>query len=233
MIWLLIQQIAAGGLLILLSPILIVFLLAVWLEDKHFPLYMPYRIGMKGSLFKMIKLRTMFYGADKINIVATAENDKRITRIGKIARKYKIDEFFQLFNVLKGDIALIGPRPQLISEYESFTKNEKHIVDVKPGISDFSSLFLSTMENFLAKHKDSYLAYHTFCRPIKSRLALFYITHRSVWVDIQLLFYNFTNFISHKWTIKHMANMIVKLGDCGVPYDVLCGEKEPYPMDLP
>ena len=73
----------------------------------------------------------MFYGADKINIVATAENDKRITHIGKVARKYKIDEFFQLFNVLKGDIALIGPRPQLISEYESFTKNEKHIVDIK------------------------------------------------------------------------------------------------------
>lgn len=233
MIWDITQRFIACLLLFLLSPILFLFLVAVWLEDRKFPLYTPYRVGLNGSLFKMIKLRTMFYGADKINIVATAETDKRITFVGKISRRYKIDEIFQLFNVLKGDMALIGPRPQLISEYESFTKNEKHIVDVKPDISDFSSLFLSKMENFLAKYTDPYSAYRTFCRPIKSRLALFYVSHKCVWVDVQLLFYNFTNFISHKWTTKHMANMIIRLGHCGVPYEVLCGEKPPYPMDLP
>ena len=233
MIWDLIQRIFAGCVLFLLSPILLIFFIAVWLEDRHFPLYVPLRVGKDGILFRMLKLRTMFYKADRINIVATAENDSRITKIGKIARKYKIDEFFQLLNVLKGDILLIGPRPQLISEYKSFTNAEKHIVDVKPGISDFSSLFLSKMEILLSKHENPYTAYFTLCRPIKSRLALFYVKHRSVWVDIQLLFYNFTNFISHRWTMKHMANMIVKLGDCGVPYEVLFGEKEPYPMELP
>ena len=233
MIWPLIQRFLALLILIILSPFLILCAFCVWVYDRRSPWYVPFRVGKGGRLFKMIKLRTMLPDADKINIVATAANDKRITPIGKFLRKFKIDEFFQLLNVLKGDILLIGPRPQLVSEYNSFTDKEKHIVDVTPGMSDFSSLFLSKMENFLSKNKEPYDTYYKFCRPIKSRLALFYVKYKSIWVDVQLLFYNFTNFISHKWTIKHMANMIVKLGDCGIPYEILCGEKEPYPMDLP
>ena len=89
------------------------------------------------------------------------------------------------------------------------------------------------MENFLANYKDPYEAYYKYCRPIKSRLALFYIKHKSIWLDLQLLFYNFTNFISHKWTLNHMANLIIKLGGCGIPHKVLRGEHEIYPMPLP
>ena len=233
MIWNFFQRILALIIFTILSPILLAVTILVWVYDGRNPFYTPYRVGKNGKLFRMIKLRSMVYQADSINIVATAVNDKRITPIGKFIRALKLDEFFQLINVIKGDILLIGPRPQLISEYESFTENEKHIVDVNPGISDFASLFLSKMENFLANYEDPYDAYFTRCRPIKSRLALFYVKHRSILVDMQLLFYNFTNFIDHKWTLKHMANMIIKLGDCGIAYKVLCGEQEMYPMPLP
>ncbi len=233
MIWSFFQRILALIIFIILSPILLLITILVWVYDGKNPFYTPYRVGKNGKLFRMIKLRSMVYQADSINIVATAVNDKRITPIGKFVRTLKLDEFFQLINVIKGDILLIGPRPQLISEYESFTENEKHIVDVSPGISDFASLFLSKMENFLANYEDPYDAYFTRCRPIKSRLALFYVRHRSILVDMQLLFYNFTNFIDHKWTLKHMANMIIKLGDCGIAYKVLCGEQEMYLMPLP
>ncbi len=233
MIWKVFQRMLALIIFIILSPILLTVTILVWAYDVKNPFYMPYRVGRGGKLFRMIKLRSMIYKADAINIVATAANDKRITPIGKFIRTLKLDEFFQLINVIKGDILLIGPRPQLISEYKSFTENEKHIVDVSPGISDFASLFLSKMENFLAGHEDPYEAYFTQCRPIKSRLALFYVRHRSIWVDTQLLFYNFTNFINHKWTLRHMANMIVKLGDCGIPYEVLCGKQKIFPMPLP
>lgn len=233
MIWFYIQRMFAVVIFVLLSPVLLTLIVFTWLYDRENPFYLPYRVGIKGKLFKMIKLRTMFVGADRVNIVATATNDSRLTFIGKLVRPLKLDEFFQLINVIKGDMFLIGPRPQLISEYKSFTEAEKHIVDVKPGMSDFASIFLSKMEILLSKYEDTYEAYFNLCRPIKSRLALFYVKHKSFVVDILLLFYTFTNFISHKWTIKHMAKTISKLGDCGVPCEVLSGKVNLYPMNLP
>ena len=128
---------------------------------------------------------------------------------------------------------LIGPRSKSILEWRIFTSREKDIVGILPGISDFASLFMSQEGDLLDRYPEPCDAYLHICRPIKSRLALFYVKHRSVWVDCILLFFNVTNFISHRWTLQLMAKFIVKLGNCGVPYEVLNGEKDPYPMDLP
>ena len=163
----------------------------------------------------------------------TPNSDVRVTKIGHTLRVLKLDEFFQLVNVIKGDMLLIGPRPRAVVEYQDFTSRENDIVGILPGISDFDALFMSREGELLSRYTSPYDAYLHICRPIKSRLALFYVEHRSVWVDCVLLFFNATNFISHRWTLRHMAKFIVKLGDCGVPYEVLSGEKEPYLMDLP
>jgi len=214
-------------------PFLFAAVLLVFIYDGKNPFYIPVRIGKNGKVFQMIKLRTMVTGADKNGVVATAASDVRITPVGRLLRPLKVDEFFQLINVIKGDMLLVGPRPRAVSEYNALTSREREIVTVLPGISDFSSLFMAQEGILLDHYKDPSEADLYVSRPIKSRLALFYIEHRSVWVDCVLLFFNATNFISHRWTLRHMAKFIVKLGDCGVPYEVLSGEKEPYPMDLP
>ena len=231
--WEFFQRIFALCILVILSPFLLLGVLLVFFNDRKNPFYTPLRVGKNGTLFSMIKLRTMVYQADQNGVIATAASDARITAVGRYLRPLKFDEFFQLINVIKGDMLLIGPRPQLISEYQSFTEKEKGIVRVKPGMSDFASLFLSKMEFFLSDYADPYQGYFHVCRPIKSRLALFYAEHRSVWIDIQLLFLNATNFLNHRWTLRYMAKQLAKMGDCGIPYEILSGEKPPVPMDLP
>ena len=232
MFWNFTQRILALFLLILLSPLLIFCIVIVFLEDRKNPIYISDRVGKDGKLFSMIKLRTMIVNSDAVNPY-TSFSDVRITKIGWIMRFLKLDEFFQLINVIKGDMLLIGPRPRAVVEYQDFTSRENDIISILPGISDFAVLFMSREGGLLSHYSNPYDAYLHICRPIKSRLALFYVEHRSVWVDCVLLFFNATNFISHRWTLRHMAKFIVKLGDCGVPYEVLSGEKEPYLMDLP
>ena len=180
----------------------------------------------------MIKLRTMVQNSDVV-VPYTSCSDVRITKAGRIMRSLKLDEFFQLINVIKGNMLLIGPRPRSVLEYQTFTSREKDIVSILPGMSDFAVLLMYQEGKLLSRYPKPYDTYLHICRPIKSRLALFYVKHRSVWVDCVLLFFNAINFISHRWTLHHMARFVVKLGDCGVPYEVLSGEKEPYPMDLP
>ena len=232
MFWNFTQRIFALFLLILSSPLLIFCIVIVFLEDRKNPIYISDRVGKDGKLFSMIKLRTMIVNSDAVNPY-TSCSDVRITKIGWIMRFLKLDEFFQLVNVVKGDMLLIGPRPRSVLEYQDFTSRENDIVSILPGMSDFAVLFMSREGELLSRYPDPYDTYLHICRPIKSRLALFYVEHRSVWVDCVLLFFNATNFISHRWTLRHMAKFIVKLGDCGVPYEVLSGEKEPYLMDLP
>ena len=232
MLWNFTQRILALFLLILLGPLFIFCIVVTFLQDRKNPFYVSCRVGKNGKLFSMIKLRTMVVNSDEVNPY-TSCSDVRITKIGWIMRFLKLDEFFQLINVIKGDMLLIGPRPRAVLEYQDFTSRENDIISILPGISDFAVLFMSREGELLSRYTSPYDTYLHICRPIKSRLALFYIEHRSVWVDCVLLFFNATNFISRRWTLRHMAKFIVKLGDCGVPYEILSGEKEPYPMDLP
>ena len=99
--------------LIFFSPILLFVSILVWSNDKKSPLYIPPRVGKKGTIFYMVKLRSMVVNADKLGIDSTSNNDQRITPVGKIIRRYKLDELVQLWNVLKGDMSLVGPRPNV------------------------------------------------------------------------------------------------------------------------
>jgi lipopolysaccharide/colanic/teichoic acid biosynthesis glycosyltransferase len=226
---LVVQRLLALILLVILAPFLSLALLLVWLWDLKNPFFIHPRIGKGGRPFQMFKMRSMRQNSTRVT--AMPANAVGVTLVGKVFRRFKVDEFLQLINVVKGDMLLIGPRPVPIPEWEVYSEKEKSIAAVLPGISDFSSIFWSHLGCLLIHFENHEEAFHRICRPIKSRLALFYVQHRSLRVDLYLLFFNLTNFISHPWTLRHMARLIAKLGDCGVPYEVLSGEKEPYPLD--
>ena len=108
--------------LIITSPLIIIILFFVWLNDKKSPFYVSNRVGKTQKEFKMIKIRTMIVGADASNVDSTSSDDKRITKIGSLCRKIKVDELPQLFNIFIGDMSFVGPRPNVRREIDIYTK---------------------------------------------------------------------------------------------------------------
>ncbi len=195
--------------LILTLPIIVPFLIIVWLKDKSNPFYISKRVGENGNLFKLIKIRTMVINADISGVNSTSLNDPRITSIGLIIRKYKIDELPQLINILKGEMSLVGPRPNVKRETDLYTKIESQLLKIKPGLTDFASIVFSDESEILAGSKDPDLTYNQLIRPLKSRLGLFYIYQNNLLVDISLIFITLINAISRKKSLK-MINRLLK-----------------------
>src|SRR5690606_14808845 len=129
----------AGVGLVIASPLLLIVMFLVWRYDRHSPFYIAPRVGRGGRPFRMVKMRSMVVGADKLGVDSTSAEDKRITPIGHFIRRYKIDEMTQLWNVLKGDMSLVGPRPQVQRDVDLYTPAEQRLLDVRPGITDFAS----------------------------------------------------------------------------------------------
>ena len=116
-------------------------IILVWLQDLKSPFYIADRVGKNRKIFKMVKLRSMVIGADKSGVDSTGANDSRITTIGKLIRKFKLDEISQLWNVLLGDMSLVGPRPCLSNQIELIKKRElSYIFSVKPGITGLAQI---------------------------------------------------------------------------------------------
>ena len=174
--------------LVLLSPVILPILIIVWLQDFHNPFYVASRVGKNEKIFKMIKLRSMKINADKSGVDSTSSNDSRITTVGKFIRKFKLDEISQLINVFIGDMSLVGPRPNVKRETDLYTLEEKHLLSVKPGITDFSSIVFSDEGDILKDSDDPDLDYNQLIRPWKSRLGIFYIKNRSLALDFILIF---------------------------------------------
>jgi lipopolysaccharide/colanic/teichoic acid biosynthesis glycosyltransferase len=129
----------------------------------------------------------MIKDADKSGVDSTGINDLRITPIGQFIRKYKLDELTQLWNVLSGDMSLVGPRPNVKRETDLYTSEEKRLLTSKPGITDFASIVFSDEGEILANQADPDIAYNQLIRPGKSELGLFYIHKRRLWIDFVLL----------------------------------------------
>jgi lipopolysaccharide/colanic/teichoic acid biosynthesis glycosyltransferase len=129
----------------------------------------------------------MIIGADQSGIDSTSANDPRITAVGHFVRKFKLDEFTQLWNVLKGDMSLVGPRPNVKRETDLYTSLEKKLLSVKPGITDFSSIVFSDENDILKDSPEPDIDYNQLIRPWKSRLGLIYIDNQSMWVDLALI----------------------------------------------
>ena len=157
------------------APLLIVFIFLVWWQDRGNPFYIAPRVGKNGHLFSMVKLRSMVSGADAKGGASTASTDMRITKVGHYIRRYKLDELTQLWNVLVGDMSLVGPRPQIQRATLFYTTVESNLLSIRPGITDFSSIVFADEGDILKQHADPDLAYEQLIRPWKSRLSLFYV----------------------------------------------------------
>ncbi len=195
--------------LIVLSPILIPVMLLVWLQDFHSPFYIAPRVGKNGQLFNMVKLRSMIVNADKSGVDSTSANDSRITPIGSFIRKCKLDEVSQLWNVLIGDMSLVGPRPNVKRETDLYTDVEKEILKMKPGITDFSSIVFSDENDILKDSKDPDLDYNQLIRPWKSRLCLVYAKKANIVLDIILIFLTLVAIVSRKLALSCINKLLV------------------------
>ena len=219
--------------LLFFSPILIFFLISVWRHDKKLPLYISPRIGKNSKIFNLIKIRTMTVDADKKGISSTSDNDTRIIPIGQKIRKYKIDELTQLFNVLIGNMSLVGPRPNVKSEVDFYTEVEKELLLVKPGITDFSSIVFSDEGKILKNKENPDLSYNQLIRPWKSRLGLIYIKHQSILLDLELIIYTLVALISKPIALKWIVKKLKKFNVDKKIIDVAKRENELYPYPPP
>ncbi len=172
---------------VLLLPVIAAFLFLIYLGDRHWPLYSPERRGKNNAPFRMHKMRSMVIGADKTKMDTTSATDSRITPVGAFIRRFKIDEFPQFINIIKGEMSFVGPRPQIDREVALYTEAEKKLLTARPGVTDISSIIFADLGDIMAAHDDPNIAYNQLVRPWKSRLGLFYIDHSSFWLDIWLI----------------------------------------------
>jgi len=173
--------------ILFLSPILVVISIVIKLHDRGPVFFKAPRVGLYGKMFKMIKFRSMVVNAEKIGASSTTSTDPRITPIGKFIRKYKMDEIPQLFNVLKGEMSFVGPRPEVKYFTDMYTDEEKAILTVKPGITDWASICNSNEEKILEGSEDPDKAYMEQIRPEKIRFQLKYVREKSFFTDLKII----------------------------------------------
>ena len=173
--------------LIVLGPMLIWIAWRIKAEDGGPVFYRGVRVGLNGRLFRIFKFRSMVVNAEKIGPSSTASEDSRITKIGKWIRAHKLDELPQLLNVLAGDMSFVGPRPQVKWAVDLYTSEERLILSVRPGITDFASMKFSNEGELLKNASDPDRAYLELIHPVKTELALKYVKTRSFLLDIRLI----------------------------------------------
>ena len=197
--------------LLFLSPVLFIVMYLIWKQDRHSPFYIAPRVGKNGKIFQMVKLRSMVVNSDKAGVDSTATNDFRITSIGHFVRRFKLDEFTQLWNVLKGEMSLVGPRPNVKRETDLYTQVENGLLSVKPGITDFSSIVFSDENDILKDSKDPDLDYNQLIRPWKSRLGLLYVEHSSFLLDCALVLLTVVALLSREkalWGVNRLLMLL-------------------------
>lgn len=166
--------------LIMLSPVIVVIIILIKLNSRGNVFYPQIRVGRYGKDFKLLKFRTMHANADKIGLLTVGSRDNRITSIGYYLRKYKLDEIPQLINVLKGEMSIVGPRPEVRKYVEKYTVHQRKVLEVLPGITDFASLKFSNENELLAKVANPEEFYIKELIPQKCELNFIYINDQSI-----------------------------------------------------
>ena len=174
--------------LILFSPVMLLCALLVKLTSKGPAFFKQERIGLNFQPFQILKFRSMIVDAPKLGAAVTVDGDPRITTIGRLMRKSKMDELPQLLNVLKGDMSVVGPRPEVPEYVNLFEADYQELLSVRPGITDISSITYRYEEEILAAAEDPRQAYITEVLPAKIELGKSYIERSSIWFDLKLIF---------------------------------------------
>lgn len=198
--------------LLSVSPVMLLLMLLIWLDDFKSPFYFAPRVGKGGKEFMMVKLRSMSVGADKTGVESTSANDLRITNIGRRIRAFKLDEIPQLWNVLKGEMSLVGPRPNSRKGTEVYTMEELRLLSKRPGITDIASIVFSDEGEILKDSQDPDLDYNQLIRPWKSRLGLLYIDNYSLLLDLKLIYLTVLAILCREKALMGVQRILTALG---------------------
>lgn len=173
--------------LIILSPLLLFIALAIVLDSRGGVFYKQVRVGKKNRDFVLYKFRTMVTGADKIGLLTIGDDDKRVTRVGRFLRSYKLDELPQLINVLNGSMSIVGPRPEVRKYVALYDCNQLTVLDLKPGLTDYASLAYLDENAMLAASPSPEAAYIETIMPAKLELNIKYMQEQSLLVDLKII----------------------------------------------
>ena len=175
--------------LLLLAPAFLVLAVAIKLNSPGPVFYRGVRVGLHGHPFKIYKFRSMVTDAEKKGAASTSNTDMRVTAVGHFIRKFKFDEFSQLINVFLGDMSLVGPRPEVQKFVDMYTEEEKIILTVRPGITDWSSIKFHNEGDIIEASgiADADEAYAKLIRPEKLRLQMKYVKERTLLIDVMIV----------------------------------------------
>ncbi len=186
---------SALGLIVLL-PIFAAICLKIKIGSKGGCFFIQERIGKDGKPFGLYKFRTMRIGADSEGLLTVGEHDARITHVGYFLRKTKMDELPQLWNVLKGDMSLVGPRPEVRKYVELYTDEQRKVLRVRPGITDYASIEYANENELLSKAEDPDRTYIEEVMPDKIKLNMRYLEHYTVSEYFKIIFLTFKSLVS-------------------------------------
>jgi lipopolysaccharide/colanic/teichoic acid biosynthesis glycosyltransferase len=190
--------------LIVTLPLILASMLAVWLCDFRNPLFVSERIGRGGRPFRFFKIRTMVPNASANGVNTTIAGDPRVTAVGRVLRYFKLDELPQFWNVVRGEMSLVGPRPNVFHETSRYTEEERRLLSVLPGVTDYSSIAFADLGDVLAGSADANVAYNQLIRPWKSALGLHYIATMSLANDLWLIWLTMTQMFARRWTLTKL-----------------------------
>jgi lipopolysaccharide/colanic/teichoic acid biosynthesis glycosyltransferase len=179
--------VASAAALVVLGPVLLFLALVVIFVSGRPAFYLGWRAGRRGVPFRIIKLRTMVTDAELRGGAETPADDPRITRVGALLRRYKLDELPQLINVLIGDMSLVGPRPEVLDEVRRYGDRERALLSVRPGLTDWASIKFRHEGEILRGAPDPGKIYHETIQPEKIRLGLKYVQERSMFTDLAII----------------------------------------------
>jgi lipopolysaccharide/colanic/teichoic acid biosynthesis glycosyltransferase len=182
--------------LVVLAPVFAAICLKIKLGSKGGCFYIQERIGKDGKPFGLYKFRTMRIGADSEGLLTVGEHDQRITRIGYFLRKTKMDELPQLLNVLKGEMSLVGPRPEVRKYVELYTEEQRKVLSVRPGITDYASIEYVKENELLSQAENPERTYIEQVMPDKIKLNMRYLEHYNLIEYFKIIFLTFKSLVS-------------------------------------
>jgi lipopolysaccharide/colanic/teichoic acid biosynthesis glycosyltransferase len=193
--------------LVVFSPLLIAVAAWVKLDSPGPVFYRGQRAGRGNKPFGIYKFRSMVVNADKIGGSSTSGEDPRVTRSGRFIRRYKLDELSQLINVLKGNMSLVGPRPEILSYTSKYEGKYLEILSVRPGITDWASIWNADEGGVLAGARDPDRAYEILIQPTKLELQLRYVSERTFWQDLKIIAYTIRRIVDPSFSPRELATV--------------------------
>jgi lipopolysaccharide/colanic/teichoic acid biosynthesis glycosyltransferase len=195
--------------IIILMPFFIIIGILIKLNSKGPFLYKQERVGCKGIDFKVYKFRTMHVDSDKLGLLTVGGRDPRITKVGYYLRKLKLDELPQLFNVLFGNMSLVGPRPEVRKYVELYTFEQKKILLIQPGITDWASIVYRDENIILEKSLNPEKDYIQIILPDKIKYNLIFLNNYKVLEYLKILIFTFIKIINPKFTFKNFRQLFI------------------------